>query len=72
MSEDAKPSPKPDEILLEVVPFGNALRITAMHPPTLTEVTFQAPPQLTTAELGQLAARKIAYKLRAQAEKDRS
>lgn len=68
MSDAAGAGPDPDEILIEITRIGMYLRVTAMHPPTLTEVTFQAPVQASQADLTRLAARKISYVLKKNAE----
>ena len=60
MSGRADPSSS-GEILLELTPFGNLIRVAAFDPETLTEVTFQAPLMTDRATLTALARRKLAY-----------
>ncbi len=50
-----------DGILLEVIRIGNLLRVAALDPETLTEVTFQAPSSADQATLAALARRKLAF-----------
>ncbi|MEZ5930586.1 MAG: hypothetical protein R3F54_01265 [Alphaproteobacteria bacterium] len=52
---------KCDEILLEITPIGSLLRVAAVDPETLTEVTFQAPLGTDQATLAALARRKLAF-----------
>lgn len=49
------------EILLEIAQIGNLLRVAAVDPETLIEVTFQAPLTADQATLATLARRKLAY-----------
>ncbi|MEM8949464.1 MAG: hypothetical protein AAGA21_12675 [Pseudomonadota bacterium] len=49
------------EILMEVAQVGNILRVAAMDPKTLHEVTFQAPMSADQATLAALARRKLAF-----------
>ena len=49
------------EILLEITQIGNLLRVAAVDPETLIEVTFQAPPTAGQATLAALARRKLAF-----------
>lgn len=51
------------EILLEIVQIGNLLRVAAVDPETLIEVTFQAPLAADQATLAALARRKLAFAL---------
>ncbi len=50
-----------NEILLELTPIGNLIRVAAFDPETLTEVTFQAPLMTDRATLAALARRKLAF-----------
>lgn len=52
---------KGDEILMEVVRIGNLLRVAALDPKTLAEVTFQAPTSTDQATLAALARRKLDF-----------
>jgi predicted metal-dependent hydrolase len=49
------------EILMEITRIGNAVRVTAIHAATGTEVVFQAPANCGQAELQRLAANKLNY-----------
>jgi hypothetical protein len=59
--------PAPDEILLEIKQIGSLLRVAAIDPSTLTEVTFQAPLAADRTALGALARRKLAFVIGRQA-----
>ncbi len=52
---------KDDEILLEIARIGNILRVAALDPETLAEVTFQAPPATDRTALVALARRKLDF-----------
>lgn len=52
---------KDDGIILEIARIGNLLRVAALDPATLAEVTFQAPPATDRAALLALARRKLAF-----------
>lgn len=52
-----------NEILLEITQIGALLRVAAMDPETLMEVTFQAPLTADRTTLAALARRKLAYVL---------
>ncbi len=52
---------KGDEILLEIARIGNILRVVALDPRTLAEVTFQAPPATDRSALVTLARRKLDF-----------
>ena len=54
------------EILLELTPVGNLLRVVALDPQTLAEVTFQAPLRTDQTTLAALARRKLAFVNRRQ------
>jgi hypothetical protein len=60
---------QPREILIESVPYGNSLRVTAIDAATGTEITFQAP--LTTSQLAikRLATSKIKFVLEKNAKR---
>ncbi|MGI9421419.1 MAG: DUF6898 family protein [Geminicoccaceae bacterium] len=55
------PSSSLGELLLELTPYGNLIRVAAFDPETLTEVTFQAPLMTDRATLTALARRKLAF-----------
>ncbi|MGI9486458.1 MAG: DUF6898 family protein [Geminicoccaceae bacterium] len=52
---------KDDGILLEIARIGNVLRVAALDPDTLAEVTFQAPPATDRKALVALARRKLDF-----------
>ena len=52
---------KDDGILLEIARIGNVLRVAALDPDTLAEVTFQAPPATDRTTLVALARRKLDF-----------
>ncbi len=54
------------EILLELTPVGNFLRVAAFDPTSLIEVTFQAPLGTDRAALAALAQQKITFVRRRQ------
>lgn len=54
------PSPS-NEILLELTPIGNLMRVAAFDPETLAEVTFQAPLMTDRATVLALARKKLAF-----------
>ncbi len=60
---------KPGDVLLECIPFGNSLRVTAIDSVTGTEVTFQAPARASSSELKYTAINKLNYVLRKQKQK---
>jgi hypothetical protein len=55
-----------DEILLELTAVGNVLRVAAIDPASLTEVTFQAPLGTDRATLAALAQQKLSFVRRRQ------
>jgi len=60
--------PEPlDDIIIEIAVVGTAQRVSAMHPPSLVEVVFQAPLSTGRATLEHLARQKLAYRLRDRA-----
>lgn len=56
-----KSPPSSDEILLELTPAGNLMRVAAIDSATLTEVIFQAPLNTDRATILALARRKLAF-----------
>ncbi|MEE8272166.1 MAG: hypothetical protein V3R98_10615 [Alphaproteobacteria bacterium] len=56
------------EVLLEFMRIGNAVKVTAVDPVTLTEVSIQGPATSTEAALTRAAVAKLAYVLRRRAE----
>jgi hypothetical protein len=49
--------------IIEFHRIGNAVKVTAMDPATLTEVTIMGPPGVGDTELTRLAVRKLEYVL---------
>jgi hypothetical protein len=49
------------EILLELTAVGNLLRVAAIDPVSLTEVTFQAPLGTDRVTLAALAQKKLSF-----------
>ena len=49
------------ELLLELTPVGNLLRVAAVDTKTLVEVTFQAPLNADRTMLAALARQKLAF-----------
>jgi hypothetical protein len=49
--------------IIEFHRIGNAVKVTAMDPATLTEVTIMGPPGVGDTELTRLAVRKLEYML---------
>ena len=58
-----------DDILIETRRIGTALRVTAMHAPSGTEVVFQAPATASRHEIDRLAAAKLRYVLNRDGKK---
>ena len=54
---------KPGEVLFEFTQVGNSVRVTAIDAATGTEVTIQAPLNLSHADLQRTALRKLDYVL---------
>lgn len=55
--------PPPRGIILEITHVGNAQKVTAIDPVTLTEVVFQAPINAPRAQVEKLAVQKLEYVL---------
>ena len=53
-----------DEIIFEFAPRGQFMQVTAMHAPTLTEVTVVGSVQASEREMEQLALAKLRFVLR--------
>ena len=60
------------EFILEFQRLGNAVKVTAIDPETLVEVSLQGPAQASEAELRRAAIDKLTYVLRKQAESGRT
>lgn len=58
-----------EEFLVEFTVIGNAVKVTAIDPITLTEVSMVGDIKLTQRELAKLAARKLRYMLAKQSKK---
>ena len=55
---------KDDEILLQLTAIGNTLKVTAVHVPTGTEVSFIAPKNTPMLSLKMMAEKKLEYVIR--------
>ncbi|MBR1946163.1 MAG: hypothetical protein IJ846_07725 [Alphaproteobacteria bacterium] len=53
-----------DEILMQMVAIGNALKVTAVHAATGTEISFMAPKNTPMMSLKMMARKKQEYVLR--------
>jgi hypothetical protein len=49
--------------IIEFHRIGNAVKVTAMDPATLTEVSIMGPPHVGDTELTRLVVRKLEYML---------
>ncbi len=61
-----KPSKEPlgeDDVIIEFHRVGAAVKVTAMEPRTLTEVSIVGPATASEADLTQLVLRKLEYVL---------
>ncbi len=54
---------KDDEILLQLFAVGNALKVTAVHAATGTEVSFMAPKNTPMLSIKMMARKKLEYVL---------
>ena len=54
---------KDDEILLQLCAVGNALKATAVHAATGTEVSFMAPKNTPMLSIKMMARKKLEYVL---------
>lgn len=52
-----------DGIILQIQPFGNAVKVIAVHEETGTEVSFMAPHNTPMLSLKMLARKKLEYVL---------
>ena len=50
-----------DEILMQMTAIGNTLKVTAVHVPTGTEVSFMAPKNTPMLSLKMMARKKLEY-----------
>lgn len=50
-----------DEILMQMTAVGNALKVTAVHVATGTEVSFMAPKNTPMLSLKMMARKKLEY-----------
>jgi hypothetical protein len=55
--------------LLEFQTIGNAVKVSAIDPETLVEVSIVGPISATEADLSRLAARKLEYVLKKRAQR---
>mgnify|MGYP003571333237 CR=1 FL=1 len=53
-----------DEILMQMTAIGNALKVTAVHAATGTEISFMAPKNTPMMSLKMMARKKLEYVLR--------
>lgn len=53
-----------DEILMQMTAIGNTLKVTAIHVPTGTEVSFMAPKNTPMLSLKMMARKKLEYVLK--------
>lgn len=51
------------EVLIELRPIGAAMRVTAIHTATMTEVVVQCPLRLSEFEMKNVALKKMRYVL---------
>ena len=57
-------SMKGREVIVELTPYGRAVRVTAMDTKTMTEVIMQGPADASEITLKQNAIKKLEYVLR--------
>ena len=50
-----------DEILIQIMTIGNTLKVSAVHVPTGTEVSFMAPKGTSMLSLKMMARKKLNY-----------
>ncbi len=55
--------PDDDAYIIEYITLGNAMKVTALDPSTLTEASIIAPPGMVKSEAAKLAVRKLHYML---------
>lgn len=55
-----------DGYLIEYTPVGNVVKVTALDPQTLVEVSVVGDPRLSQRELALLAVRKLRYMIAKQ------
>lgn len=55
--------PGSDEVLIEIQQIGNAVKVAAIDPETLTEVSIFGPPSAGEEALKRAAVRKLAWVL---------
>ncbi len=60
----SKPPLQGREVIFELKPFGNVMKITAMDCATLTEITIQGPLNASEAILKNNALKRLEYVLR--------
>lgn len=67
MSRTVRPSALPPvvgEVLLEMKPIGRQMKVTALDPVSLTEVSFIAPSNAVRTDVKRLAISKLSYVIR--------
>ena len=68
---DADARAEDDAVILEFVPVGNVVKVTAVDPVTLTEVSIVGDPRQSELLLQRAALRKLAYVLKKRQPKTR-
>ncbi len=61
-----------DEVLLEFIPIGSSVKVSAIDPATAVEVSVVGPASAPRAYLERTAIRKLKYVLARRAEEDRA
>lgn len=59
---------RPREVIFEFIQVGNSIKVTAVDPATLTEVSIVGPLTASEAQLRATALRKLEYVLKRKAE----
>lgn len=59
---------RPREVIFEFMQVGNSVKVTAMDPATLVEVSIVGPPTATETQLRATALRKLQYVLKRRSE----
>lgn len=59
---------RPREVIFEFLRVGNSIKVTAVDPATLVEVSIVGPPTASEAQLRATALRKLEYVLKRKAE----
>ncbi len=59
----ARPDPEHDGVIIELIRYGATVRVSALDPRTLVEVTLQGPASAGEAALTRAVLRKLDYVL---------